>query len=225
MMEKQRKPGREYPWLVFTSGLREGERVQLQTRVCILGRDPSADIWIQSPVVSRQHAEISCDGGYWFIIDLHSKNGVFKNLVRLEPGKRATLVDGDRVQIGSASIFEFNDPEATVHDSNIRMMSPGLWLDESNHDVYVFDVRLEPPLSPQQFTLLQALFQKQGDVLTNEEIADCLWPEAAGGVSNAAIDNAISRLNRRLMELDETHRYIDTVRGVGRRFVQRKLEI
>jgi hypothetical protein len=218
------KPSRKNPHLQFITGLREGDREQLQREICIIGRDPTADIQIESPFVSRQHAEIRLDGGYWYIIDLHSKNGVFKNLILLEPGQKSPLADGDRIQIGSVSAFEFNDPEATVHDSNIRMMSPGLWLDEPNHDVYVFDRRLDPPLSPQQYTLLTALVHKRGDVLTNEEIADCLWPEAAGGVSNAAIDNAISRLNRRLEDLDETHRYIETVRGVGRRFMQRKLD-
>jgi DNA-binding response OmpR family regulator len=66
------------------------------------------------------------------------------------------------------------------------------------------------------------LFHKQGDVVTNETLAEVLWPEAAGGVESAAIDNAISRLRARLAELDETHDYLETVRGVGRRFVQRK---
>jgi pSer/pThr/pTyr-binding forkhead associated (FHA) protein len=224
-MTKSRSTQREYPYLKFTSGIREGERIQLVSDVCIIGRDPEMAIRIASPFVSRQHAEIRLEGGYWFIMDLHSKNGVFKNLVRLHPGKATPLVDGDRVQIGSVSAFVFQDPEATIHDSQIRRMSPGLWLDEENRDVFIYDQRLEPPLSPQQYILLTALVHKEGDVLTNEEIADCLWPDAAGGVSNAAIDNAISRLNHRLRELDATHDYIETVRGVGRRFVQRKLEM
>lgn len=220
----QRKiTGREHPVLEFVSGLRKGERVKIPKKTTIIGRDPSADIWLNSPFVSRQHAELRLEGGYWFLVDLNSRNGVFKNLVRIESGVLSSLREGDKIQIGSVCMFEFHDPEATVHDSNIRMMSPGLWLDEPNRDIYVYDQRLDPPLSPQQFTLLSALFHKQGDVLTNEEIGACLWPDAVGGISNAAIDNAISRLNHRLKELDETHDYIETVRGVGRRFIQRKL--
>jgi DNA-binding response OmpR family regulator len=71
--------------------------------------------------------------------------------------------------------------------------------------------------------LLAALVRKDGDVMTNEAIADVLWPEAAGGVESAAIDNVISRLRGRLAEVDERHDYIETVRGVGRRFVQRQV--
>ena len=91
----------------------------------------------------------------------------------------------------------------------------------SNRDVFIEEKRLEPPLSTQQYTLLAALMHQQGDVMTNEVIADVLWPEAAGGVENAAIDNAISRLRSRLAELDPGHEYLETVRGMGKRFVQR----
>jgi DNA-binding response OmpR family regulator len=41
-------------------------------------------------------------------------------------------------------------------------------------------------------------------------------------VESAAMDNAISRLRSRLAELDPDHEYLETVRGVGRRFVQRE---
>lgn len=212
------------PTLLFTSGLRKGERVELHRRkTCIIGRDPSADVQLDSSFVSRQHAEITFQGGYWFIEDLFSKNGVFKNAVRIQPGERVSLFNRDRVQIGNISTFEFHDPEATVHESEMRMASPGLWLDEPNLDVVIRDKRLTPPLSPQQFTLLAALVHKDGDVMTNATIEDVLWPGAAGGVESAAIDNAISRLRSRLAELDDEHDYIETVRGVGRRFVQREV--
>ncbi|MEA3326512.1 MAG: winged helix-turn-helix domain-containing protein, partial [Chloroflexota bacterium] len=155
--------------------------------------------------------------------DLQSKNGVYQNLTRIQPGKRMILNDQDQIQIGSVSTFEFHDPEATIHQAEKRMLVLGLWLDEPNREVYVFNRRLTPILSNQQFTLLSALVAKTGDVMTNDEIAAVLWPEAAGGVESAAIDNAICRLRDRLKELDETHEYIETARGVGRRFVQRKL--
>jgi DNA-binding response OmpR family regulator len=137
------------------------------------------------------------------------------------PGDPIALHDGDEVQIGSVAVFRFQDPEATVHESQIRMRSPGLWLDEPNRDVYLQEKRLNPPVTPQQYALLSLLFRRGHAVVTNEEIAEVLWPEAAGGVENAAIDNAISRLRKRLVELDPEHEYIETVRGVGKRFRQR----
>jgi hypothetical protein len=222
-MDKYKVRAVQNPTLLFTSGLREGDRVEIPKKTCTIGRDPAAHIQIDSPFVSRQHAEISFKRGYWYIKDLFSKNGVYKNAARIQPGEQVSLFNRDKVQIGSVSVFEFQDPEATVHESEMRMSSPGLWLDEPNRDVVIRGERLLPPLSPQQFTLLAALVHKDGDVMTNESIADVLWPEAAGGVESAAIDNAISRLRLRLAELDSSHDYIETVRGVGRRFVQRKV--
>ena len=213
---------RNDPNLVFTFGLRKGERFPLHGKAFVIGRDVSTDIQLESPYVSRQHAEITSEGGYWFVTDLQSKNGVYQNLTRIQPGKRMILNDQDQIQIGSVSTFEFHDPEATIHQAEKRMLVLGLWLDEPNREVYVFNRRLTPILSNQQFTLLSALVAKAGDVMTNDEIAAVLWPEAAGGVESAAIDNAISRLRDRLKELDEEHEYIETARGVGRRFVQRK---
>lgn len=209
------------PTLLFISGLRAGDLVQIRTESCILGRDPSADIQIVSPFVSRQHAEIHRVGGYWYITDLFSKNGIFINRVRVAPGDPIALHDRDEVQVGSVTVFRFQDPEATVHESQVRMQSPGLWLDEPNRDVYLQDKRLDPPLTPQQYALFAVLFRRGREVVTNETIARVLWPGAAGGVESAAIDNAISRLRGRLAELDPQHDYIETVRGVGKRFVQR----
>ena len=52
------QPEKENPKLEFISGIKEGEQVQIQGKVCIIGRDPSADIPLDSPFVSRHHAEI-----------------------------------------------------------------------------------------------------------------------------------------------------------------------
>lgn len=210
------------PNLLFISGLRQGEDLQIIGNSCIIGRDSTADVQLESPFVSRHHAEVRREGGYWYIIDLFSKNGVFRNMARIEPGEPVPLQDRDEVQIGSVSVFKFRDPESTIHESQIRMHTPGLWLDEPNRDVYILEERLNPPLTQQQFDLLSLLFHHQREVVTNEKIAGVLWPEAAGGVESAAIDNAISRLRGRLDELDSEHEYIETVRGVGRRFVQRE---
>jgi len=222
MIENQNHWKKKRPQIVFTFGLCKDERVEIKDEHVVIGRDPLAGIVLDSPYVSRKHAEILFEGGYWFITDLNSKNGVFRNMNRIPSGEKTLLSDGDQIQIGSVSAFEFHDPEETIHQSELRWMTPGLWLDEDNVDVYVCGQRLDPPLSPQQFSLLAALVHENGNVMTHDEIAEVLWPEAAGGTEKAAVDNAISRLRARLSELDEAHDYIDTVRGVGRRFVQRK---
>lgn len=208
------------PQIQFTSGLREGEWVILESDSAIIGRDESADIQLDSPIVSRQHLDILKTGGYWFIRDLYSKNGVILNRARVHPGELTPIFDRDRIQIGSVVTFIFSDPEATIHESQLTLCSSGLWLDEPNRAVIIREQRLSPPLSQQQFTLLSLLFHQHGKVVTNEAIAQVLWPDAVGGIESAAIDNAISRLRERLAELEPDHVYIETVRGVGRRFVQ-----
>ena len=213
---------RENPKLSFISGLRAGEQFQIQGSACIIGRDPAADVPLESPFVSRHHAEIRSEGVYWTVMDLFSKNGVFRNQARIEPGEAVLLRNNDEIQIGSVCVFKFLDPEDTLLEADLQMQTPGVWLDELNREVYVHQQRLDPPLSQQQFDLLAALFHHQREVVTNEMIADALWPGAAGGVESAAIDNAFSRLRSRLAELDPDHEYLETVRGVGRRFVQRE---
>jgi len=212
------------PKIIFTFGLRSGETVKIDEERIVIGRDPQVDIVLDSAYVSRKHAEIRFEDGYWFIIDLDSKNGVFRNMNSIPPGEKRLLSDRDQIQIGSVSAFEFRDPQETLHQSELRWLAPGLRLDEDNVDVYINGQRLEPPLSPQQFTLLAALVHRDGNIMTYAEVAETLWPEAAGGIAQAAIDNAISRLRNRLSEVDETHDYIETVRGVGRRFAQRETD-
>ena len=64
----------------------------------IAGRDQTADLWLESPKVSRQHARISIRGTVTRIEDLGSKNGTF---VRGERIRRSTVVSpGDEVRIG-----------------------------------------------------------------------------------------------------------------------------
>ena len=220
-MPIQREPSYITPNIEVIHGLRDGERFVIRDQHLVIGRDESADIQLESPYVSRNHAEIIKEGGYWFLIDQYSKNGVFKNLSRIQPGKKVRIREGDHIRIGSVSVFTFHDPEATIHESEFHIKSLGLWLDLANHQVYIYNQRLEPPLSQQQFKLLHALIENEGGVLTNEKIAGVLWPQAAGGVAVAAIDNAISRLRSRLAEIDPEHDYIRTVRGVGKRFIQR----
>lgn len=50
--------------------LQPGERLRV-------GRDPGCDLVIDHSSVSRQHAELYCEGGRWSVRDLGSKNGTF----------------------------------------------------------------------------------------------------------------------------------------------------
>ena len=69
----------------------------------VLGRDPAAVIWIDSPRASRRHAVIRVSGDEAVVEDLGSKNGTLVNGVRVESPTR--LRDGDRLEVGVAMTF------------------------------------------------------------------------------------------------------------------------
>ena len=61
------------------------------------GRDPSCDVVIAEPTVSRRHAQASWDGHELVIEDLGSSGGTFVNDVKVQ---RAVLHPGDVVRLG-----------------------------------------------------------------------------------------------------------------------------
>jgi DNA-binding response OmpR family regulator len=77
-------------------------------------------------------------------------------------------------------------------------------------------VILDPSLSVKQFDLLWYLFQNRGRVVSKDEIAQSVWPEAQGDIYDANIDRMISRLRSRIEpESGDEPRFIATVRGYG----------
>lgn len=79
----------------------DGRRYQLTGARTVLGRGSEADIVIDDPGVSRQHAEIRVDGGSAVLRDLGSTNGTFVD------GERAgtlPLVDGSTITVGRTRI-------------------------------------------------------------------------------------------------------------------------
>jgi pSer/pThr/pTyr-binding forkhead associated (FHA) protein len=85
---------------IFFVGLDGAEKsYRLQThRPFTLGRDPGNDIILRDPKVSRHHAEIVFERGFFVLHDLASANGTFVN------GKRvrvAPLTHGARLRMGN----------------------------------------------------------------------------------------------------------------------------
>ncbi len=85
---------------IFFVGLDGAEKsFRLQThRPFTLGRDPGNDIILRDPKVSRHHAEIVFERGFFVLHDLASANGAYVN------GKRvrvAPLTHGARLRMGN----------------------------------------------------------------------------------------------------------------------------
>jgi hypothetical protein len=83
--------------VVRSGGGRQGETFALDGDRIEIGRSPQADVFLDDVTVSRSHAILVRDGPTYWIEDTGSLNGTYVNRRRVE---KATLEDGDEVQIG-----------------------------------------------------------------------------------------------------------------------------
>jgi ABC transport system ATP-binding/permease protein len=67
----------------------------------LIGRDPAADVTIDSAQVSWHHARITSEGSRWIIKDLGSTNGVFLNGSRI---RAAALHPEDELRLGPVQV-------------------------------------------------------------------------------------------------------------------------
>ncbi len=211
------RQGSQVPVLIGQSGTAQGTRWPLTGPETVIGRDADCQVVIADRQVSRRHARIRRQaGGYW-LEDLGSKNGTHVNGVAVQAA--VMLQDGDLVQIALAANFSFIGQDATMplgpeeaaeHDLGL------LRLDRGAHRVWVGTRELDPPLSPQQFRLLELLFLNPTRIVTRDEVVENVWQESIGsGVSEQAIDALVRRLRERLSEAEAGVTFIETVRGHG----------
>jgi DNA-binding winged helix-turn-helix (wHTH) protein len=79
-----------------------GGRTTLEDGEHVIGRDPDADIFLDSAGVSRRHARIAVAAGRATVEDLGSKNGTFVGDRRVEGPH--VLGDGDVLGLGSVKL-------------------------------------------------------------------------------------------------------------------------
>ena len=189
-------------------------------RTLTIGRSADCDIVLDDRQVSRFHARVVWRTDQYEVEDLGSKNGTHLNgrdLVGPQP-----LRDGDEIQIALRFKLAFVDAGATaplvLEEAEAEL---GLRLDTVGHQVWLNGKLLEPPLSAQQYRLLELMTVSAG-VVGRDDIVAAVWPDVVeGGVSEQSIDALMRRLRERLTELDPEHPYIVTMRGHGFRFENR----
>jgi pSer/pThr/pTyr-binding forkhead associated (FHA) protein len=79
-----------------------------------LGRDPQNDIQVPLTTVSRYHARIFFERGDYFLEDRGSTHGTEHNGVRMAPGEKRLLRDGDRIVIVSFEIIFKQSPTSML---------------------------------------------------------------------------------------------------------------
>jgi pSer/pThr/pTyr-binding forkhead associated (FHA) protein len=209
----------DFPVLIAQTGPLKGQRWVIDEAIMI-GRDAECDIVILDRQVSHYQARLMPSKNGIILEDLGSKNGTFRNGIRLS--ESVVLQDGDLVQVALVQHFIFLISDATIP------LEPGtsvgeellyrLHLDSRSRRVWVKRKELLPPLSVQQFSLLQVLYEKQDQVVSRQELIDSIWgSQEAEGVSEQAVDALVRRLRDRLGAIDPDFPYIITIRGHGLR--------
>jgi murein DD-endopeptidase MepM/ murein hydrolase activator NlpD/pSer/pThr/pTyr-binding forkhead associated (FHA) protein len=79
-------------------------RVNLEVSVQVIGRDPSCDLQLDDPKVSRRHCQMETADGRVTVTDLGSHNGTYLGSNRLEPGQRARWMPDQELRIGPFSL-------------------------------------------------------------------------------------------------------------------------
>lgn len=67
-------------------------------------RRGEADVVLENMSVSRLHARITEENNTYFIEDLNSTNGTYKNGLRLQPYEKRELEEGDEIQVGRVAL-------------------------------------------------------------------------------------------------------------------------
>lgn len=209
------------PILVGQTGPLNGQRWIIHENM-IIGREEDCDIMIPSRQVSRRHAIFHTSYEGVLLEDLGSKNGTHLNGQPIN--STVFLHDGDIVQIALAQQFIFLSSDATlpisfndVKEDELPVQRK-LKLEKRSRRVWVNGQEIIPSISLSQYQLLELLYEKQGQVVSRNEITSRIWgAEQAFDVSEQALDALVRRLRDRLAQIDPDHQYILTIRGHGLR--------
>lgn len=81
---------------------RDNRQFHLCEGTTTIGRATDNDVVLAKHKVSRHHAEIRCQAGSCWVVDLNSTNGTSLNGQRLSPGESRPLSPGDTLSLGPA---------------------------------------------------------------------------------------------------------------------------
>jgi TolB-like protein/DNA-binding winged helix-turn-helix (wHTH) protein/Flp pilus assembly protein TadD len=94
--------------------------------------------------------------------------------------------------------------------------------DEFELDTIVYELRCRSvrlKLKPIPMEILLLLLERQGELVTREEIAEHIWGEQSFVDTDNSINGAISKIRQVLRDNAEQARYLETVTGKGYRFI------
>ncbi|PDW01745.1 winged helix-turn-helix domain-containing protein [Candidatus Viridilinea mediisalina] len=183
-----------------------------------IGRDGTNDIVIDHPLASRRHARLERVTDGFAVRDLGSTNGTFVNQERIEG--LCSLHNHDQIIIAD-TVIVFHDPDATVKGvlppELLRAAREEFRVDSKTKEVYIQGQLLQPPLTVKEFHLLELLYNRQGLVVSKDEIASNVWDYEVYDYN--AIDALVYRLRQRIEADPANPRYLITQRGFGYKLI------
>jgi diguanylate cyclase (GGDEF)-like protein len=183
--------------LILIRGTPQGHRFFITADEMIIGRDPSADISITDPSISRKHARVTRSEHGVTLEDLGSSNGTSINGKKVEPGIVVNLAKEDLIKLGNSIvkylpageieiIFYGNLNQAANTDPMTKCFNKGYFLEAIEAEVKRAKA-LSTPLSLMFFDLDH--FKKVNDTYGHEG-GDFVLKEFANLVrSLGVIDN------------------------------------
>jgi len=98
------------PTLAVVQGPDHGKAFDVNGSTLVIGRDPSCDVPLRDPGISRHHARMELRGDHYVLKDLGSANGTYVNGMRVT---ESSLQAGDQIRLGN-TILAMGAPESTV---------------------------------------------------------------------------------------------------------------
>lgn len=105
------------PCLIVTTGQQVGKHFDLAKRPLSIGRDPSRDIQIIDPKVSRKHAMVRLEDDGYQISSIKALNGVMVNGKMIDGDQ--LLHDGDEIVLGE-TVLRFSVSSDANHTNALH---------------------------------------------------------------------------------------------------------
>jgi serine phosphatase RsbU (regulator of sigma subunit) len=196
--------------LITLQGPDLGRKFPLEANPTVLGRQLDCHIVLDAKAVSRQHAQIRCEDGSFFVEDLRSSNGTYVNGTRITGG--VPLTEHDTLQVGPYLFALRTAPTPASTEANL-VIREQVSAVASNHTLFRHDpaqklqVILEISQNLARTLDLEPLLNKLLDQLLG------LFPYADRGmVLLCEGDHLVVRAQRsRRAEDSSTHPYSRTI--------------
>jgi hypothetical protein len=120
--------GRTIGWLEGLTANVKGERIELKGASFLIGRGTTANVQLNDPQVSREHARISYADKQLKLDDLDSRHGTYLNG---DPVTSASLKNGDRIRFGG-SLFHLHVAKSVTEEMKLGQDDLATVLDDQD---------------------------------------------------------------------------------------------